>query len=199
MLPDFVDVKEKLGRVAELWLHKRIREKAPVLGMIRHIRQHEGRQTTYRSETGRERTVDYQKVIGEISADPEEMLTWTLAEAMQRVDAVADQMVSQIVPRMFSELSAAIDEVGNTVDAAGQPLTVDLLLQALEKVEIDFDEETGEPHFPTLVMHPKLGERLRSLLAEADRNEDYTRRLNELVERKWKAWRDREGHRKLVD
>ncbi|GAG55340.1 unnamed protein product, partial [marine sediment metagenome] len=46
--------------------------------------------------------------------------------------------------------------------AKGQPLTVDLILDIMEKVEFGFDDE-GNPQYPTLVLPPAAIERLKEL------------------------------------
>lgn len=69
------------------------------------------------------------------------------------LDKAAEQGVSTLMPGVFDYLSKICEATGNVVDAAGRPLTHELILSALEKVEIDFDEN-DEPIMPTLVVHP---------------------------------------------
>lgn len=81
---------------------------------------------------------------------------------MPAMDKAAEQGVSTLMPGVFDYLSKICEATGNVVDAAGRPLTHELILSALEKVEIDFDVN-DEPIMPTLVVHPEMAEKLSKL------------------------------------
>lgn len=200
MLPDFVEVKEGLQRIATLRLREQVRRSDPVLAMIQHHIQHEGRESVYTTMSGTERRTPYEQAVGEVTIDMREAVTMSIAEFMTRVvDRVADKMLAQIMPSIFATVKQATDAVGNVVDAGGKPFSFDLFLQSLEKMWIDFDEETGKPKLPTIVVSPELGERVREMLPEWEKNEHYKRRFSELIDLKREEWNDRESHRKLVD
>ena len=62
----------------------------------------------------------------------------------------------------FKNISEITDATGNVVHANGRPLTVDLFLDLLEKLEFGFDDD-GNPQYPTLFGHPDAIERLKKL------------------------------------
>lgn len=62
----------------------------------------------------------------------------------------------------FKSISEITDVTGMTVNAKGQPLTGDMILDLLEKVEFGFDDD-GNPQYPTLFFPPALFERLKQL------------------------------------
>jgi hypothetical protein len=69
-----------------------------------------------------------------------------------------DSLASDFIDRM-NELAEA---VGNTIDAGGQPFSVDKLLDLIDKMLIDFDAE-GKPIMPALLVNPQLHERIKHL------------------------------------
>lgn len=199
MLPDFREVKEKLQRSVMLRLRAQVKKRDPVLAMIRTVRQHEGRRHVYATDEGRQRSTDYQPVIAEITINQHETVEWGMDEIVRRVDGMAEQMIGQIVPTIFATLRESTHETGHVVDAGGKPFSFEMFLEAIEKVQIDFDEQSGQARLPTMVVDPKLGERIRTLLPDWEGNEEYKRRMTEVLERKKAEWNDREGDRKLVD
>jgi hypothetical protein len=62
----------------------------------------------------------------------------------------------------FKSISEITDATGRSVNAKGQPLTVDMILDVMEKVEFGFDDD-GNPQYPTLVLPPAAVEKLKEL------------------------------------
>ena len=100
---------------------------------------------------------------------------------------------------MFASISQAVQEVGNVTDAAGKLFTFDNFLETIEKIQIDFDEKTKQPHMPTLFMHPSQWEKIKNKFPEWGKNKEYTKRFEIIMKEKYKEWYDRENNRKLVD
>jgi len=75
---------------------------------------------------------------------------------------ISDSQRKSLARHLFKNLSEITDATGRSVNAKGQPLTVDLILDLLEKVEFGFDDD-GNPQYPTLVMPPAAIERLKEL------------------------------------
>lgn len=200
MLPDFREVKEKLQRSLMLRLRAQVKKRDPVLAMIRTVRQHEGRRHVYATDEGKQRSTDYQPAIAEITINQHETVDWGMKEIAERVDGMADQMISQIVPSMFAKLREVTEETGNVVSGVGRPFSFELYLETIEKIQIDFDEVTGEPRLPTMITgDSELADRARAKQAEWLRNEEYQARYRAVMARKKAEWNDREGNRKLVD
>jgi hypothetical protein len=199
VLPDFREVKEKLDQALTQRLREQVKKRDPVLAMIRTLRQHEGHRHVWSTDKGRERSTAYEPAVAEVTINQHETVDWTIADIVRHVDNMADQMIGQIVPNMFATLREASDEVGNVVDGGGRPFSFEMWLEAVEKLQIEFDEHTGQPRLPTMVVNPTLGERVRALLPEWERNAEYKARSSALIARKKEDWDDREGNRKLVD
>jgi hypothetical protein len=154
----------------------------------------------YATDEGKQRSTDYQPAIAEITINQHETVDWGMKEIAERVDGMADQMISQIVPSMFAKLREVTEETGNVVSGVGRPFSFELYLETIEKIQIDFDEVTGEPRLPTMITgDSELADRARAKQAEWLRNEEYQARYRAVMARKKAEWNDREGNRKLVD
>ena len=94
----------------------------------------------------------------------------------------------------FEEITAS---VGNAVDMKGEPFTAESHLDALERIDLDFDM-FGFPIYPMYVAHPVMAETFRSELARFRTESLLKDRAETLIDRKRKEWRDREGRRRLV-
>ena len=51
--------------------------------------------------------------------------------------------------QIFKKMDEATQKTGNILDVKSQPLSPDLVLEALKKVSIDFDE-AGNPIYPNI-------------------------------------------------
>lgn len=79
----------------------------------------------------------------------------------------------------FRNITEISDATGRTVDAKGQPLSADMILDLLEKVEFGFDEK-GNPLYPTLVLPPAAIEKLKQLKLTPEQE----RRWKQMIEMK---------------
>jgi hypothetical protein len=77
------------------------------------------------------------------------------------VDISASQRKS-LARHLFRNISEITDITGRSINAKGQPLTADFILDLLEKVEFGFDDK-GNPQYPTLVVPPQVVKKLQEL------------------------------------
>jgi hypothetical protein len=73
----------------------------------------------------------------------------------------------QLGRQLFRGLGEITDATGMSIDAKGQPFSIDLFLDLLEKIEFDFDED-GNPIYPTLIVPPKFIKQLEKLTSTTD-------------------------------
>jgi len=109
------------------------------------------------------------------------------------LDDAANDGLKQIMPRFFERIGELTSAFGNTVDARGQPLTFELLMQGYERALIDFDDE-GNPILPKLVVGPDLYTAIQKLPPPT---EEQQKLWFEMIERKRREFNDRRHHRKL--
>jgi hypothetical protein len=98
---------------------------------------------------------------------------------------------------LFDFLNEATEEAGTVVEADGRPMSPDLFLDALGKIELGFNSD-GTPHFPAVVCQPEMLLQLTAVVEQVQTKDPYKQRLEEILAQKRQAWRVRESTRKLV-
>jgi hypothetical protein len=69
------------------------------------------------------------------------------------IAAAAEEVGDQIGRQFVAFLEKVTEESGQVVDARGRRMSADLVLEALERMSIDFDDE-GRAKMPTIFCHP---------------------------------------------
>jgi len=198
MLPDFPDVKNELDRRASLLIKLDMALSDPIMREIRTTIQHEGDQHTYGTVQGDVRALEYQKIESMMEILKDELPSLSVDQIFERVKLVAEDMTRQMAQGMFNRISEITKETGTSVSAGGRPITLDLFLETIDRMEIDFNEETGEPTFQ-IVAHPDMMPKFKELDAEFRANPEYQSRHEEIMKRKKEEWHEREARRALVD
>lgn len=91
---------------------------------------------------------------------------------------ISESQRKSLARHFFKNISEITDATGRTVNAKGQPLTVDLILDLLEKVEFGFDDD-GNPQYPTLVLPPAAIERLKKIKFTPEQEQRRTQIIEE--------------------
>ncbi len=123
----------------------------------------------------------------------DELMNGDLRAFVAALDDMAMDALKQMMPKFFERIGGLSEAAGTTVDARGEPLSYELYLRGLEKVEIDFDEQ-GNPILPTMVMGPDMYEAWQKLPPPTEAQQ---RALHELIQGKRREFDDRRHHRKL--
>lgn len=114
-------------------------------------------------------------------------------EVLKVLDEAARDMARQQSKNFFERLNQICDETGQVYDNKGQPLTFDSILDLLDSMPIDFDEK-GQPIMPSILAGPRVIEKL----LKQEPSDEQIKKRNEIIERKYSEWRDRESDRRLV-
>ena len=93
----------------------------------------------------------------------------------QAAEGYRDQVAAQVVTKMREMTEAG----GISIDAAGRPLSYDMLLDALEQYEFTFAED-GTPIMPQMVMNPATAE----LLSRLELTPAHVERLENILRQK---------------
>jgi hypothetical protein len=108
------------------------------------------------------------------------------------IDQASDVALSEQMHHLYKYMGRVCDAEGNSIDAKGQPLSYELMLQMAEKVDMTFDENGNPQH--RFVAHPSMVEQFKSLPPQT---EEQRRAWDEMVERKRQEFNARKRHRKL--
>lgn len=199
MLPDFTKLKKELLEEIIIPAFSEARRNDPLLGRIHSTTQFEGKETSYQTVDGNIEKQPYEKFKGEWQITPEEVIEQPFDYFINKFKKMGEDATSQMAQYTFKQINKVIDKTGNVVDAGGKKISPDLILESLEKVLIDFDEDTGNAKFPTVYIHPDQAEAYKKVIEDAKQDPEFKKKFDEMVERKRKEWHDREAVRKLVD
>jgi hypothetical protein len=103
----------------------------------------------------------------------DDIRTCNLEALAEQVNNASEERLAQVMPHVFDVFHRTCDAAGTGADAGGRPF---------------------KPELPTLVMHPLMAERLRSLPPITPAQQ---KALDELIERKRTEFNARRRHRKL--
>ena len=193
MLPDFLETKEKLRKRLNSQLEQERLSHLGPFADISTIMIFEGDKTITIHEDGSVQETKLEKIIIERQIDLAEVEKMNHEMVLDEINSVSKEMAGKQKELFYETIDKAIDEAGNVVSADGKPFSVDLLLEVLEGVDLDFDEE-GQPSGFRLVAHPKFYPSIKKVISQAESDPRY----QALMERKREEWRVRENNRELV-
>ncbi len=164
------------------------------------IIQHEGKTLIHNTLDNQDskRTMKYKRAQVEYKLDYASLAKMSAEEVLEIIDEKAKDMGAQVAKHQFKVIGDVIEETGNTVNAGGQKLSLDLFLESIGKMSISFDKN-GEPVLPTIVINPKMADEWRRLIAEAENNAEHKAKFDELMKQKKEEYDAEQASRKLVD
>lgn len=114
-----------------------------------------------------------------------------------KLEAIANEQAKQLSDFVYARIDETIEQGGTRVDAQNKPLSKELWLNLLERIELSFDE-AGKPEL-TFVAHPAMVEEMVKRWQEWEKDPEFRAKYQELLTKKREAFLDRESNRKLVD
>jgi predicted transcriptional regulator len=195
MLPDYVDLKQRFGKLFNRFLVSRVEHRlGPTFANVRRRRQFEGTTWSIKRPGVPEEPSGFQETAANMKLSFEEIARITLDDLLKRLDDLAEQMSREMGRRFFTSIDTTLKKHGRTVNTGGRPPSAEGILRLLEDMEISF--ERGD-HGIELHVHPDA-------LADAQKASDdlvtdpaLNRRFRDLMSRKWEEWRARESDRGL--
>jgi hypothetical protein len=197
MLPDFPRLKTEIQKLLAMGLEDRIRQD-PLFSQMRQVRFFEGDKWAIGRTHGDVDQSSFTKIVAEVPVKHDDVISKGVMAFVENVGVLAKQIQQQQATILFDAINKATTVTGNVVDAKGRPFTFELFLEMIEKMELSFDDE-GNPHMPSLIVHPAMAAKIQENRAEWEANPEYKERLDEIIARKRREWNDRESHRELVD
>jgi hypothetical protein len=161
--------------------------KDPILGRMR-------RQQPTRSYLGRN-SMPQRQVHEGVPMPVQSEFILTAAEILdadarvlgRKLNDLTDSYLASLMPQIFEAIGAATVAAGTHLDAGGKPLSADLFIEMIEKMEVQFDDE-GRPQLQ-MVIGPDT-------TIPTPSNEDQ-RRIDEVFERKHQEFIAKRRSRKL--
>lgn len=201
MLPDFTSTKKKLEKSIFPTVTGKVHDSSLLSQMPKKVRL-EGKKHSFVNSTGEYVEREYKKIDSKFSVENKEVLEKGILLLVERCIQATDELNEKITKGALEEMEIAATKAGNNIDAKGKLLT-DAYLDAVEKIQVDFDDE-GHPYLPSFVMHPldvlRQEKRLDDYMYKNPKHEyEFNEKLDKIIEEKRKEWHDRESNRKLVD
>ena len=193
MLPDFPKTKEKLKKMV---ISERNKSQLRHMGPFADIPKSnifEGEKVLFINEDGSCEEVEMEKAEVKIEIKWDEIEEMTHEKVLDKIDTMAREMAGIMAKSAYQIMSEAAEEVGNVTSSDGAPISVDLLLEGIEKMHLSFDEE-GQPSGLTFAANSKLSPSFDKAISQLTVDPRY----RTLIERKRKEWSVRESRRKLV-
>ncbi len=197
MLPDLPSLKKDIQWILTRYLRNQINARLGVFNKSPQYRVYEGNRMRTIHEDRTVTDSEFKKSSAEMIVKVGEVPRLTIEERLSRINTIAEDMARQISQHAFETLNKAIESVGNVVDRKGKPFDAEAVFEALNTIQIEFDE-TGQRHNLSLVMHPAHIERWKNVFEQIEADAVLRKRYEEIMERKRIEWRDREASRKLV-
>jgi hypothetical protein len=198
MLPDFPELKAELERLVLAKLREKIRSRDPLVLEIRSFTQHEGNLQRYQQRpTGNVVEEGFEMMSTEFTTSVGEVPTLLGPKLDQKLDEIADDAGTKLAKSFYKKVSESCDKAGTTVNAQGEPMSAELVLQMLSTVQTDFDER-GQPT-TAIVIHPDMAETARKIAEQIENDPKLKQRADEITRIQREAWAARESNRKLVD
>jgi hypothetical protein len=197
MLPDYPKLKAEIADLLNRFANQRVADHQGFVGRVARHRIFEGDSTSLRRSTGEVEAKGFEEVGGLLKLSADEIPTMTLHDVLAKLDAVAAEIGEKTARSFMADLDKTLEAAGQVDGAKGQGISPQRFLQALERIEMDFDE-TGKHRELSLVMHPNNAAAMEAALHQLDDDPGLRERYRELIERKREAWRAREASRRLV-
>jgi hypothetical protein len=196
MLPDFPKQKRHfqsfLGEITRARL-----QRDPLISMIHIHHMHEGSGIQVRTQEF-EDNIELKQVGFEAEIARDDLAREGPSIYIRQALAAAEKFVEAHHKILFEKVNQVTRIAGNVTDTRGKPFSPDVLLDALERIEVDFDE-AGNAKLPAMIMHPKLLESIKDKIPEWEQDPEFAKRKEEIIEQKRKDWIDRQNSRLLVD
>jgi hypothetical protein len=198
MLPDYPLLKNKLSEKFEGIVKANI-EKEPLLGRIRKQIIHEGDSLAITSLDGYSSQTNYPEFESAFNISYDDIIKKGPEAYFEKALDVSKDMANKLTGNVLKTLDKVIERTGNVVNVKkGEGITPNSILDALEKIEIDFDEN-GNPIMPEIHVSPEDFKKLNSLKIDQKTGMELEKRRKEILDKKKREWTGRESSRKLVD
>jgi len=194
MLPDIPPLKQEITKKLQAAFKQRVNDYMGAINEAPRCFIKEGRQVVTIRPDGRNDETELKVASAETWIRVEDIPHLSFQDRLAKLDEVAREMAGQISKHAFDQINEAVERVGNVVHGG---LTPESFLELFEKIYLDFDVDGN--HSPlTVVIPPGMKQRAQETMEKLHQDPEYSRRYQEVIDKKWMEWRDREAARKLV-
>lgn len=196
MLPDFPGVKQEMDKLLNAYFARAVRQRCPGFDEIPRHRLFEGKRDAITREREEIEETKMLEAAADMTISNDEIARFDFKSMKAKMDDAAEKMAEQMTRHFYQTLSDACEKSGQV--SKGGPFTADSVLAALDMIAIDFDPVDDTPHLPSIHIAPSQFEALRAALEKLATDPEYQKKHQELLQKKYGEWLDREASRKLA-
>ncbi len=201
MLPDYPETKRHLQKEFVAAIRKETK-KDPFISMIHFRESYEGNSFRFTTDDGFSQTGGYKEISTKFEISKDEIVKKGPDAYFSRIPQIAKDWIALQSRLLFQKMDEVTKKTGNIVDAKSKPLSPELILAALDKIAISFDE-FGNANLPAIVVHPDKLEKMKKEFQKYESDPlfmtKYKLMYKLIIDKKRQEWLDRESDRKLVD
>ena len=190
MLPDYLKIKEKLNKKITYTMQQVYLLHLGPLVDGPTFRFFEGNKAIIIREDGSVAEMNPKKMEVNQEIKSAELEGMNHEMVLNAISAMGEKMAEKQAELIYGVMIKTAKETGNVTNSSGGSL-IDSILEALEKIHIDFNQE-GQPNGLFFATNPN------SPIDEGGSQIANDPRYQALMERKKEEWRVRENNRKLV-
>ncbi len=197
MFPDILSLKQEIAKKLQTAFKQRVNIYMGAINEAPRYFIKEGRRVVTIRPDGQVDETELKAASAETSIRFDEVPHLTFQDRVVKLDEAAREMARQISEHAFNQINEAVERVGNVVQGGGKPLSPEVYLEVIEKIHLDFNSDGN--HSPlTIIIPPGMEQRVKETIEKLQQDPEYKKRYQEIIEKKWMEWRDREAARKLV-
>jgi len=198
MLPVFARSRKAMRELWQQHLFRSLYGSDPVLTGVPLRVQREGKESSFESSSGERKTMEYKPIVAESMFKPEEGKGMSTEEFFRLASEPGKKMAQEASRRMLEEVAKVTKEAGQVIDAKGQAFHPRLMIEALRKMDISFDDH-GNPSLPQMIVGSELHSSIRDKIPGWEQDEAIKSGMREVIAQKREEFREREANRRLVD
>lgn len=197
MLPDYPSLKKEIREVLDVFLRKQVEQHLIAMRQIPKTKVFEGKGTAIKRCTGEEDPTPFMSSKTGFDLKYDEIPGMSINDILTKLDKAALNMAGEMEVNLFKSISEQLDKAGRTFGQKGEPLTGEVILNALRNISISFDKD-GKASFPSIFCGPKLEKSMKKAIKEIEENPELKEKEKEILLQKREEWRAEEASRKLV-
>jgi len=194
MLPDFPETKNLFHEALTLYMQRKSREISPFRD-VRQTKVHEGDAMQVARADGSRSESSFRTLSAELTLQTADIENLTLQKVIEFHDKIIEQMVREKTKFTLEMIDRDLPR--SQTAGEGRRFDATMLLDALEKIQIDFHPD-GTMHQLNILGGAIIAERWEEAKAQFEASPELQQRYAEIVRRKREDWRDREASRTLV-
>lgn len=192
MLPDFIEFKKLFNKKYNEEIKKI--QIGSLMEEISHYRYFEGDKSL---TLGESTPHTYSKVESKFEIVFQDVIEKGPEYFLEQAKKSGEELHNQKMRLLIQELEKVTDKTSNKISAKGEGLTPMKYFEALERIDLKFDDD-GNPSTLALLMHTNQEKDAYNLQKALKEDETLKKTIDIIIDKKRKEWNDRENNRKLV-